>query len=154
MSKLLTWEVFSFEDLDIHRLYEILHLRAQVFVFEQNCPYLDPDKKDQKATHLLGYHEGKLVAYCRLFAPNDYFEEASIGRVVVAQHCRKYGFGHQLMDKAIALTKELLSESIITISAQLYLKQFYESHGFIQISDQYLEDDIPHIRMKRIENKI
>lgn len=154
MSKLLTWKVFSFEELDIHQLYEILYLRSEVFVFEQNCPYLDPDKKDQKAIHLLGYNEGELVAYCRLFAPKDYFDEASIGRVVVAQRCRKYGFGHQLMEKAISLTEELLSESVITISAQLYLKQFYESHGFVQISDQYLEDDIPHIRMRRGNEKI
>lgn len=154
MSKSLTWKVFSFEELDIHHLYEILYLRAHVFVLEQNCPYLDPDKKDQKAIHLLGYFDDKLVAYCRLFASNDYFTEASIGRVVVDKEYRKYGFGHQLMTKAISLVDELFSESTITISAQLYLKQFYESHQFIQISEQYLEDDIPHIRMQRIKDEL
>ena len=144
----ITWYVDYFDDLDIHKLYNLLYLRAEIFVVEQECPYLDPDNKDQKALHLQGYLGEKLVAYCRLFKPGDYFAEASIGRVVVAADFRKYGYGHQLMTKAIELQASLLNETQITISGQLYLKKFYESHGFIQTPETYLEDNIPHIQMK------
>lgn len=147
--KLLDWRIERYDDLDIRKLYEILFLRADVFVLEQNCPYLDTDYKDQHAIHVQGYFEGRLAAYCRLFAPGDYFDEASIGRVVVSRQCRRYGFGHQLMQKAIEQMGALLGQTQIVISAQLYLKDFYESHGFGQISDVYPEDGIPHIRMKR-----
>lgn len=148
MTDTITWHIDSFENLDIHKLYNLLFLRADVFVLEQECPYLDIDNKDQKALHLQGYIGNKLVAYCRLFKPGDYFEEASIGRVVVAAAYRRYGYGHQLMQKAIELQASLLNENKITISGQLYLKLFYESHGFKQTSEVYLEDNIPHIQMK------
>ncbi len=148
MPETLTWLIDGFEELDIHKLYNILQLRAAVFVVEQNAAYLDLDYKDQKALHVQGYLGDKLVAYCRLFKRGDYFEEACIGRVVVASDYRMYGYGHLLMDKAIELEKSLLGETKITISAQLYLKQFYESHGFVQTSDTYQEDGIPHIQMK------
>lgn len=148
MADTITWQIDYFKDLDIYKLYNMLYLRAEVFVFEQNCPYLDVDNKDPKALHVQGYVGEKLVAYCRLFKPGDYFEEASIGRVVVAADYRKYGYGHQLMEKGIELQASLLNETQITISAQLYLKKFYESHGFVQTTDTYLEDDIPHIQMK------
>ncbi len=152
MADTITWQADYFKDLDIYKLYNLLYLRAEVFVVEQICPYLDPDNKDYKALHLQGYVGEKLVAYCRLFKPGDYFKEASIGRVVVAADYRKYGYGHQLMAKAIELQASLLRETKITISAQLYLKKFYESHGFIQTSDVYPEDDIPHIEMKLERN--
>lgn len=148
MTDAIRWQTDRFEDLDTCKLYNILHLRADVFVVEQNCPYLDTDNKDQKALHLQGYVGDRLVAYCRLFKRGDYFEEASIGRVVVARDFRKYGYGHQLMEEAIKLQKSVLHETRLTISAQLYLKAFYESHGFIQSSDTYQEDGIPHIQMK------
>lgn len=150
MVDVIKWYVDKFEQLDVSKLYNILYLRADVFVVEQNCPYLDPDNKDQKALHLQGYLGDELVAYCRLFKAGDYFEEASIGRVVVATRYRKFNFGHLLMEKAIELQSSLLNETQITISAQLYLKRFYESHGFMQTSETYLEDDIPHIQMKRL----
>lgn len=119
---------------------------------EQDAPYLDLDYKDQKALHLHGYTDDKLVAYCRLFRQGDYFEEASIGRVIVAKEFRMYSYGHDLMDRAVKIVEEMLNETDITISAQLYLKQFYESHGFRQTSDMYLEDGLPHIQMKRGDN--
>lgn len=149
MVNTIRWEIDKFEDLDINKLYKILHLRADVFVLEQACPYLDVDFKDQKSLHLQGYVGNRLVAYSRLFKPGDYFDEASIGRVVVATDCRKYGYGHQLIEKSIEYCSSLLNESSITISGQLYLKKFYEDHGFVSIGEQYLEDDIPHIRMQR-----
>ena len=148
MTDKIKWHIDYFDELDIHKLYNLLYLRADIFVVEQECPYLDPDNKDQRALHLQGYLGERLVAYCRLFKPGDYFTEASIGRVVVAADFRKSGYGHQLMDKAIELHASLLNETRITISGQLYLKKFYESHGFVQTSETYLEDNIPHIQMK------
>ncbi|MDR1091744.1 MAG: GNAT family N-acetyltransferase [Prevotella sp.] len=149
MKKSIAWKVSTFEELSAGELYAILHLRGKVFVVEQNAPYLDPDYKDRKALHLHGYIDGELIAYCRLFKAGDYFEEASVGRVVIAGEYRKYGYGHELMSKAIGLEKDLFGETKITISAQLYLKNFYESHGFRQTSDVYLEDGLPHIEMRK-----
>ena len=145
---LLKWEIKRFEALSINELYQILHLRSEVFVVEQNCVYQDIDGKDQKALHVFGIYEGKILAYARLFKPKDYFKKASIGRVVVDQSCRDKKIGHILLRESIDGIREHFGESQITISAQLYLKKFYESHGFIQTSEMYLEDDIPHIEMK------
>lgn len=153
MKKEISWKLSSYEELTRDELYEILHLRCKIFVIEQNAPYLDIDYKDQKALHLSGYVDGKLIAYCRLFKAGGYFEEASIGRVIVAQEYRKYGYGHEMMTKAIDIEASVLGETKITISGQLYLKKFYESHGFKQTSEMYLEDGIPHIQMKK-EQKV
>lgn len=143
------WKIKSFEDLSVHELYDILRLRSEIFVVEQNCVYLDLDGKDKKGLHLLGEFEGKIVAYSRLFKPGISFDNASIGRVVVDAHYRDRKWGHNLMREAIAGIQLHFGENKITIGAQLYLKKFYESHGFIQTSEMYLEDDIPHIEMKR-----
>lgn len=150
MSESLVWRIDSFEELDIIKLYKILRLRAEIFVVEQNAAYLDLDNKDQKALHIQGYAGDELVAYCRIFRRGDYFEEASVGRVVVATKHRRYGYGHVLMRKAIDALSEIWQETRITISAQLYLKEFYESHGFAKTSEVYMEDGLPHIEMKRI----
>lgn len=139
----------TFEALNSHELYALLQLRSEVFVVEQNCVYQDIDFKDQKALHLLGFFDNKLVAYARLFQPNDYFEQASIGRVVVAAEYRSQKWGHLLMNAAIQNIEAHFNTHHITISAQLYLKKFYESHGFVAVGETYLEDDIPHIRMER-----
>lgn len=149
MEKELSWKVSRFDELTRDELYEILHLRCKIFVVEQDAPYLDMDYKDQKALHLQGYVDGRLVAYCRLFSAGGYFDQACIGRVIVAQEYRKYGFGHELMKRAVEIEESLLGEKKITISAQLYLKKFYESHGFKQTSEVYLEDGLPHIQMKK-----
>ena len=145
----LEWKIKRFEALSIKELYDLLQLRAEVFIVEQNCVYQDIDGKDEKALHLIGEDKGEMVAYARLFKPNDYFEQASIGRVVVKEHSRSKKLGHILMREAIQVIKTHFDQRKITISAQLYLKKFYESHGFVQTSDMYLEDDIPHIEMKK-----
>ena len=145
----LEWKIKRFEALTTLELYNLLQLRSEVFVVEQNCVYQDIDYKDQKALHLLGEDNGKMVAYARLFKPKDYFDQASIGRVVVEPSYRDKKLGHILMREAIYFIKSQFNETKITISAQLYLKKFYESHDFIQTSETYLEDDIPHIEMKR-----
>lgn len=143
------WQIKRFNELSLSDLYSVLQLRSEVFVVEQNCVYQDIDGKDQKAIHLLGELNGILVAYARMFQPNDYFEQASIGRVIVKPSHRELKLGHELMYQAINAIKEKFKVTQITISAQLYLKKFYQSHGFVQTSEMYLEDDIPHIEMKR-----
>jgi ElaA protein len=145
----LNWKIKEFENLSVNELYDILKLRSEIFVVEQNCVYLDLDGKDKKGLHLIGEFEGKIVAYSRLFKPGISFDNASIGRVVVDANYRDRKWGHELMREAITGIKKHFGESKITIGAQLYLKKFYESHGFVQTSEMYLEDDIPHIEMKR-----
>lgn len=116
---------------------------------EQNCVYLDLDGKDKKALHLIGEYDNKIVAYVRLFDAGITFDNASIGRVVVDVNYRDRKWGHDLMREAISAIKANFNKEKITIGAQLYLKKFYESHGFVQSSEMYLEDDIPHIEMIR-----
>ena len=145
----ITFKIKRFNELSIIELYSLLQLRSEVFVVEQNCIYQDVDGKDEKAIHVLGYFNDDLVAYCRIFNKGDYFEEAAISRVVVGPKYRDKKFGHDLMRISIEAIKENFNETAITISAQEYLKKFYESHGFIQTSEMYLEDDIPHIQMKK-----
>jgi ElaA protein len=145
----IRWQIKRFKELSTIELYSLLQLRSVVFVVEQNCVYQDIDGKDEKALHLLGIFEDKIVAYARLFKAGDYFENASIGRVVIQPNYRDKKWGHELMQNAIVGIKTEFNETKITISAQLYLKKFYESNGFMQTSEMYLEDDIPHIEMKR-----
>lgn len=143
------WNIKPFKALSTSELYSVLQLRAEVFIVEQNCVYQDIDGKDVKAFHLMGEYDGKIVAYARLFKSGDYFENASIGRVVIDAVYRDKKWGHEMMQEAIKGIETHFNETKITISAQLYLQKFYESHGFVQTSEMYLEDDIPHIQMKR-----
>ncbi|KGO85777.1 GNAT family acetyltransferase [Flavobacterium rivuli WB 3.3-2 = DSM 21788] len=145
----IQFKIKPFNELSVAELYQVLQLRSEVFVVEQNCVYQDIDGKDSKALHVLGMFEDDIVAYARLFAPGYYFDNASIGRVVINANYRDRKWGHSLMEAAIAGIKEHYGQDAITISAQLYLKNFYEGHGFIREGEEYLEDDIPHIRMNR-----
>ena len=145
----MEFKVKSFSELTTDELYKILQLRSEVFVVEQDCVYQDLDFKDQKALHVIGIKNDKIIAYTRIFKPGEYFKEASIGRVVVDQKERKFGYGHDLMKASIKATQEKFQTQEITISAQVYLKKFYESHGFIKSGEEYLEDGIPHIEMIR-----
>lgn len=144
----LKFDVKSFQELSISELYNILQLRSEVFVVEQNCVYQDIDGKDEKALHLIGVFEGQIVAYARLFDAGLYFDNPSIGRVIIKAQFRNQKWGHELMENAIQAIESRFASKKITISAQLYLKKFYESHGFIQTGEGYLEDDIPHVRME------
>ncbi len=137
----------KFEELSRDELYGILQLRAEVFVVEQDCAYQDLDDKDQKALHVVGTKNNEVVAYSRIFKPGDYFNEASIGRVVVKDSERKYGYGYEIMNASIKAVHEHLNETKIYLSAQSYLKNFYNSLGFKQVGEGYLEDGIPHIGM-------
>ena len=142
------WKYKFFDELTIAELYTILQLRSEVFVVEQNCVYQDADNKDEKSFHLLGFIDETLVAYCRILPPGISFSAASIGRVLTSPKYRYFGYGRQLMELAVKKTLLQFSCAEIIIGAQLYLKTFYESIGFVQISPTYLEDNIPHIEMK------
>ncbi|QNH63454.1 GNAT family N-acetyltransferase [Hymenobacter sediminicola] len=146
----LIWTTKPFSALTLPELYALLQLRSEVFVVEQTCAFQDIDGHDQAAYHLLGHTEtGELAAYTRLFAAGISYPEASIGRVVVSPQFRRYGLGRELLRQSIAAVEQLFGPQPIQIGAQLYLKEFYESFGFQQLGEGYLEDGIPHIHMVR-----
>ena len=139
----------AFDDLDLFQLYEIMVLRQEVFIVEQDCPYLDADGRDQKSIHLLGRSkQGQLLAYARVLPKGQTYKDYnSIGRVVISSTLRGKGYGHPLMQKAIEVTKAHFGDEAIKISAQAHLEQFYASLSFKRVGEEYLEDGIPHIGM-------
>jgi len=143
----INWVFKEFDELTAAELYAIIQLRNEVFVIEQNCIYQDADNKDQPSMHLCGWTHGTLVAYTRIIPPGISYAEASIGRVVTSPAHRGTGAGRQLMQESIRLTMSRFNCSRIKIGAQVHLTKFYQSLGFIQSSEQYLEDGIPHIEM-------
>jgi len=143
----LTWIYKPFNELTTLELYAILQLRNEVFVVEQNCVYPDIDYKDLKSFHLMAFEGDVLVAYSRILPSGVSFEEASIGRVITKSSHRGKGIGITLLEKSIEACSATFGSLSIKIGAQLYLKKFYESFGFAQTSDVYLEDGIEHIDM-------
>ena len=143
----MIFTIKKFNELSTHELYAVLQLRAEVFVVEQDCVYQDLDNKDLDAYHVLGVLDTKIVAYARIFKPGDYFLESSIGRIVVKKEFRKFQFGYQLVVNSIQFIENNLQQNKILISAQSYLSKFYNSLGFTQVGEEYLEDGIPHIKM-------
>lgn len=139
----------KFNELNNHELYEILRLRSEIFVVEQNCVYLDLDDLDQQAFHLFAKENNQIIAYVRLLKPGQRFPEASIGRVVTKKDNRNRGISTTLLKKAIGVITNEWQYPKITLSAQMYLQKFYENLGFVVVSDEYLEDGIPHIEMER-----
>ncbi len=137
----------TFSQLTIEQLYDILQLRSEVFVVEQDCVYQDIDGKDQKALHVLGYKNEKLIAYTRVFKSGDYFDHASIGRVVVLENERHHQYGYDIMKASINAIESYFNETTIEISAQVYLNTFYRNLGFNKVGEEYLEDGIPHVKM-------
>lgn len=144
---MLEIKVKTFQELTTTELYNLLQLRSEVFVVEQDCVYQDIDGKDQKALHVIGYKNNKIVAYTRLFKPGDYFNLSSIGRVVVDKNERQYKYGYNIMEASIKAIEEHYNTTEIKISAQCYLKRFYNNLNFFEIGEEYLEDGIPHIGM-------
>jgi ElaA protein len=146
---MLNISVKTFGELNTTELYDLLLLRSEIFVVEQNCAYQDLDGKDQKALHVIGTKNNKIVAYTRIFKAGDYLEQACIGRVVVKDGERKHGYGLDIMKATIKAIEEQLGETTIALSAQTYLKRFYNSLGFQETGKEYLEDGIPHVMMVR-----
>lgn len=146
---MITWHFKKFEDLSTTELYQIIQLRIAVFVIEQNAPYQDCDAKDFDSLHIYGTIDDKVVAYARGIPAGYTYPEPCLGRVVTAPEARGKGYGAQVVYLMLEAMKTHFKTSQCRISAQLYLKKFYEGYGFARVSDVYLEDGLPHIEMVR-----
>lgn len=138
--------VKHFSQLSAEELFEIYKLRVSVFIVEQRCPYQDVDDADRTAYHLWLRDENGIAAYARLLPPGVTFPTAAIGRVIAVR--RRCGLGTRIVDAAINAAREKLSADVITIEAQVYARSLYEKAGFIQTSEEFLEDGIPHVQMQ------
>ena len=137
----------KFEELSLDDLYAILNLRQQVFIVEQDCPYIDADYSDQEAFHLLGYAKNKLIAYLRAFPPGIKYSTSSIGRIITAIEYRNKGLGKKITIGGVAFLQKTFPGNDVVISAQHRLLGFYQDLGFIERGEVYLEDNIDHIEM-------
>jgi ElaA protein len=149
MSK-IQWEVKPFRQLSVNTLFEVLKLRVDVFVVEQQCAYRELDEYDQhpETRHLSGRNEvDELIAYARLLPPGLRYSEVNIGRFVVRIDSRRQGIGHQLLQTALNEISGSWPKIPVKISAQDYLQKFYARYGFVRVSDRYLEDGISHVEM-------
>ena len=136
-----------FSELDTEDLYQILRIRSEVFVVEQDCVYQDIDNKDQNDIHLYYKENDQIVAYTRIFKAGDYYENPCIGRVVVSKKNRGNNLGKKIMIDSMEYIKQNIKGEKIELSAQKYLDKFYKDLGFYKIGEDYLEDGIPHQRM-------
>jgi ElaA protein len=143
----MNWKLKSFDELSTHELYGILLVRTQVFVVEQECPYLEVDGKDLHAYHLYKEENGEVVAYTRLLPAGVSYKEASIGRVLVKEDYRGKGLASELVKRGLDFIHDELGGRTVKIQAQEYLREFYGSFGFRAITETYLDDGIPHIDM-------
>ena len=157
MATTTQWQTKTFNELSLHQLYDSLKLRVDVFVVEQACYYPDLDSEQnqldrhQDTLHLLGYQDDMLVAYLRILAQDQSYDNyISIGRVVTAKQARGTGLGHELMVEGLKVCQQQFTNQAIKISAQEHLIKFYQQHGFEQVSAMYLEDDIPHVAMVKL----
>jgi ElaA protein len=147
----MRWACLPFSALSVQQLYDVLALRSQVFVVEQNCVFLDIDGLDPQTLHLLGTgDDDALKAYVRLIPPGLKAPDALIGRVVTAPAARGGGTGRVLMAEAVAQCERLWPGHAITLHAQAHLERFYAGFGFAAVGEHYMEDGIPHIEMRRL----
>lgn len=143
----MNWNVKKFEELKCEEIYKILQIRNKIFIVEQKCVYQDCDGKDKKSYHLYLEDKGEIISYLRILPRKVSYNEVSIGRVLVNKNYRGMGIARKMMIKAINFIEKNLGEKEIKIQAQCYLIDFYKSLGFKEISNEYLEDNIPHIDM-------
>jgi ElaA protein len=148
-SDVLVWRLLAFDDLRVFELYEVLRLRSEVFVIEQQCLFQDMDGFDKQAMHLLGVRHGELQAYARCFAAGVKFAEASFGRVLTRAGARGAGLGHTLVEQSVTAISQLWGPQPIRIGAQMQLANFYASHGFAATGQPFMEDGIAHLEMLR-----
>jgi ElaA protein len=146
----LDWKIKHYRDLTLNEFHDIVALRIEVFVVEQNCPYQDLDSKDKKCYHLVCRDgKGAIVATARILPPGLSYDECAIGRVVIDERVRGNGIGHELMKECIKFSDLEFGNAPIIVSAQKHLENYYGAHNFITTGKEYLEDGIPHIEMKR-----
>ncbi|MEX2664918.1 GNAT family N-acetyltransferase [Candidatus Uabimicrobium amorphum] len=136
----------KFCDLTLYELYEILKVRQEVFVIEQQCFYLDLDDKDQESIHLQGIYNEKLVSYLRIIPEKD---KVKIGRVITRKEMRGKKIARAMMDHALQKIAQMFPEQTLELAAQEHLQDFYSSFGFDAISDPYDEDGIMHVDMRK-----
>ena len=134
----------EFTELTTAELYEILKLRAEVFVVEQNCPYQDLDDKDQSSYHLFLEDNGQIIAVLRILPENIAYKEMAIGRLIVKKSYRGKGISRKMRVRAMEFITEDLGKEKIRLSGQAYLTDFYQSLGFEKVSEMYFEDGIEH----------
>lgn len=143
------WETKAFDELTLMELHDLLKIRLDIFVVEQNCPYSEIDGMDPQCIHVIGETAiGEMIATARIAPAGTIYSEWSIGRVVVKKAFRQFKFGKELMEFSIDYCQKETKAETIKIAAQLYLKKFYSSLGFEQISDVYPWDGIDHIDMR------
>lgn len=148
MTKKIRWQCASFDELSGKQIYAILQARNEVFAVEQNCVYPDMDDIDFTALHVMAWtDENKLAAYLRITAPDTYYPEPSLGRVITTAAFRSSGLGRQLMIEGLKQLNAHYPMHAIRINAQTYLQDFYRSFGFDCVSDEYMEDGIAHVEM-------
>jgi len=149
----ISWLDLHQQAITVPQLYAALVLRCKVFVVEQNCAYLDVDGLDLQADnrHVMGMAQGELLAYARILSPDGPQADVTIGRVIVSDKARGLNLGNQLMAQAIASCEQHWPGHALFLSAQAHLQAFYQRHGFVAVSDSYLEDGIAHIDMRRAE---
>ena len=147
----IEWVCKHHSDLGLEQLYAILKLRSEVFVVEQRCAYLDPDGQDLDGDtcHLMGWDGDQLVAYLRLLDPESQGGDVVIGRVIIAPQGRGKGLGHTMMEHALEQAAKHWPQVPIYLSAQAHLQGYYGKYGFVVVGEEYLEDDIAHIGMRR-----
>ena len=147
----IDWQLKKFKELSPIKLYNIMSLRAEVFVIEQKCIDQDADGKEAQSFHLMGFDTAdKLIAYARILPAGLSYKEVSIGRVVIPKKLRRKSIGKELMLKTLDSVKNIYGNVPIRISAQMYLKEFYTDLGFVTVGDEYLEDNIPHLEMLKM----
>lgn len=148
----MDWRIRTYDELTKEELYDMLRMRSEIFVVEQDCVYQDLDYNDQRCTFLLGYDEGRMVASMRVVPLGVESEtEGSIGRIVVAKEYRGHGLGHTLVSRGIELYNKVVGkEHPIVIHAQSQLEKFYSEHGFVAISEPFMFEGLPHTIMKKI----
>ncbi len=149
----MAWKNYQFDDFTAQALYNILKLRVEVFVVEQNCPYPELDGLDEVSTHVVYEEDGEVLAYSRLVPAGKKYDAPSIGRVIVRKEARGRGLAKELLERSIRYIDEQWQEPEIQLQGQVYLKEFYGSFGFEAISGVYDDDGIPHIDMKRSTGK-
>ncbi|QDY42507.1 GNAT family N-acetyltransferase [Candidatus Pantoea soli] len=147
----MQWHDCHHSALTAQQLYTLLALRNQVFIVEQNCPYQDIDGQDLTAEnrHILGYLDGKLLAYARLLTPTLEASPVSIGRVIVSEEARGLKLGYRLMEQALNSCERHWPQRAVYLSAQAHLEGFYARLGFRAVTEVYLEDNIPHLGMQK-----
>ena len=143
----MEFDIKAYRDLSLDEFHDLIALRIQVFVIEQDCPYQELDGKDKKGFHLIVKSNHKIIATTRILPAGVSYPEISIGRVVVDENFRKLKLGHEIMRHSLDFIYKEFGNTPVKLSAQKHLEAYYEKHGFLSTGKEYLEDGIPHVEM-------